>query len=204
MSQSPKKVLLSGLWDENPTLRQMLGMCPTLAVTTSVMNSLAMGLSTTFVLFCSNTLVSLLRKFIPREIRIACYILMIATFVTVVDYILQATSLEIHKALGPFIALIVVNCIILGRAESFASKNPVFLSMLDALSMGFGFTFGLFLMGSIREILGAGSFAGIDLFGEHFQPIGIFILPPGGFLVLGCLMILVAWITNKNVKKEQA
>ena len=203
MSQRSKGVFIRGLWNENPVLRQMLGICPTLAVTTSVINGICMGLSTTFVLVCSNILVSLLKSFIPKEVRIACYILIIATFVTIVDYILQATTLEVHQALGSFIALITVNCIILGRAEAFASKNGVWLSILDGLGMGLGFTFGLFLMSSIREILGAGSFAGIKLFGESFQPIGIFILPAGGFIVLGCLLICVAWIT-KNLKSKEA
>ncbi|MGI6525340.1 MAG: electron transport complex subunit RsxE [Bdellovibrionota bacterium] len=203
MSQSSKGVFIRGLWNENPVLRQMLGICPTLAVTTSVINGICMGLSTTFVLVCSNILVSLLKSFIPKEVRIACYILIIATFVTIVDYILQATTLEVHQALGPFIALITVNCIILGRAEAFASKNSVWLSILDGLGMGLGFTFSLFLMSSIREVLGAGSFAGIKLFGESFQPIGIFILPAGGFIVLGCLLICVAWIT-KNLKSKEA
>jgi len=197
MTEKAKTVLLNGLWNENPVLRQMLGMCPTLAVTTSVINSLSMGLATTFVLICSNFMVSCCRRFVPKEVRIACYVLMIASFVTVADYMIQAVSLEVHAALGPFIALIVVNCIILGRAEAFASKNCVTLSILDALSMGLGFTFGLFLMGSIRELLGSGAFAGIKLFGNHFQPIGIFVLPAGGFLVLGCLMIMMAWLTER-------
>lgn len=188
---------LRGLWKENPVLVQMLGMCPTLAVTNSVANAVAMGLATLFVLCCSSVLVSLLRNAIPREVRIASYIMIIATFVTVAEYAMQAISLELHKSLGAFISLIVVNCIILGRAESFASRNKPWPSFLDALGSGGGFTLGLFAMGTIREILGSGSFYGMDLFGDRFEPWVIFVLPGGGFFVLAFLLIGVNAIKRR-------
>ncbi len=194
------ELFLKGLWKENPVFVHLLGMCPVLAVSNSVINAVAMGLATTFVLIMSSTFVSLLRKLIPKEIRIAAYILIIATFVTVVDYLIQAISLELHKALGAFISLIVVNCVILGRAESFASKNNVGKSILDAISTGIGFTFAIFCMGAVREILGNGSFAGINLFGEQFQPWIVMILPGGGFFVLGVLLLLVNKINLRKVK----
>jgi len=181
---------IKGLWRENPVFVQVLGMCPVLAVTNSAINALAMGLATTFVIVLSNTLVSSLRNFIPKEVRIATYILIIATFVTVVDYLIQAMSLEIHRALGAFISLIVVNCLILGRAEAFASKNTVGRSILDGLGMGVGFTFALLCLGGVREILGSGSLFGIALFPEGFQPWVVMILPSGGFFTLGLLLLV--------------
>ncbi|MCG8462462.1 MAG: electron transport complex subunit E, partial [Holophagales bacterium] len=161
---------VKGLWRENPVFVQALGMCPVLAVSNTAMNALAMGLATLFVLTLSSMVVSSLRHFVPKEVRIATYILIIATFVTVVDYVIQAISLEVYKALGAFISLIVVNCLILGRAEAFASKNTLGRSILDGLGMGVGFTYALLCLGAVREILGAGSLFGVSLFHEGFQP----------------------------------
>lgn len=179
-----------GLWKENPVFVMLLGLCPVLAVTNTAMNSLAMGLATTFVLLCSGVLVSLLRFLIPKQVRIASYIIIIATFVTITDYAIQAISLELYKALGAFIQLIVVNCIILGRAEAYASKNPVANAFVNALGMGLGFTFALLCLGVVREILGSGSLFGFMLFSENFQPWAIFVLPPGGFFVLAFWLFL--------------
>lgn len=185
--------LLRGVWRENPTLVQLLGLCPTLAVTNTVANSVAMGLATVFVLLGSSVLVSSLKKLIPAEVRISAYILIIATFVTLVDMALQAAVPDIHKALGAFIALIVVNCIILGRQEAFASKHPVGRSALDALGMGAGFLVALLMMGSIREVLGNGTFLGYPVFGPGYQPWIVMILPAGGFLTLGCILLFFGW-----------
>ena len=186
--------LMRGVWRENPTLVQLLGMCPTLAVTNSVANCLGMGTATMFVLVGSSFLVSLVRKMVPTEVRITTYILIIATFVTVADLALAATAPGVHKALGAFVALIVVNCIILGRAEAFASKNTVWRSVLDAVGNGLGFTWMMLIMGSVREILGSGTWLGIRVFGENFEPWVIMILPPGGFLTLGAILLIVgAW-----------
>ena len=185
--------LLRGVWRENPVLIQMLGLCPALAVTNNVENSLAMGLATLFVLCGSSLLVSLCKRFIPAEIRISAYILIIATFVTVADLSLQALVPEIHKALGAFIALIVVNCMILGRQEAFASKRPVGRAFLDALGTGAGFSIALFMLGAVREVLGSGSFLGVSLFGPAYEPWIVMILPPGGFLTLGALLLGLAW-----------
>jgi electron transport complex protein RnfE len=195
---------IKGLWRENPVFVQVLGMCPVLAVTNSAINALAMGLATTFVIVLSNTLVSSLRNFIPKEVRIATFILIIATFVTVVDYLIQAMSLEIHRALGAFISLIVVNCLILGRAEAFASKNTVGRSILDGLGMGVGFTFALLCLGGVREILGSGSLFGIALFPEGFQPWVVMILPSGGFFTLGLLLLVFNRIKMRQDEKALA
>lgn len=189
---------LEGLWKQNPVFVMMLGMCPALAVTVSAVNSLAMGLATTFVLICSCLLVSLMRKLVPKEVRIATYIVIIATFVTVVDYAIQAFSLALYEALGAFIQLIVVNCIILGRAEAHASKNPPLKAVTNAAGMGLGFTIGLFALGSVREILGAGKLFGVTLFGANFQPWVVMVLPPGGFFVLGSWLLLFAWWTRRK------
>jgi len=193
---------LRGLWRENPVFVQVLGMCPVLAVTNSAMNAIAMGAATLFVLVMSNTMVSLLRRFIPRQVRIVTFILIIATFVTVVDYLLQAISLEVHKALGAFIALIVVNCLILGRAEAFASKNPVLRSILDGLGMGVGFAFALFCLGSVREILGNGTFFGWQLFHDSFQPWVVMILPSGGFFTLAGWLLLFNAMARRKARKQ--
>lgn len=181
---------IKGLWRDNPVFVQVLGMCPVLAVSNTAVNALAMGLATTFVMLMSNVLVSLLRHFIPREVRIASYILIIATFVTVTDYVIQAISLDLHKALGAFISLIVVNCLILSRAEAFASRNKLGRSILDALGMGVGFTFALFCLGAVRELLGNGSLFGAAVFPEGFQPWIVMILPAGGFFTLALWLLI--------------
>ncbi len=183
--------LLKGLWRDNPVLVQALGLCPTLAVTNSVANALAMGAATFFVLCGSSVLVSLVRKRIPSQVRISAFILIIATFVTVADMALEALVPALHKALGAFIALIVVNCIILGRQEAFAAKNTVGRSLLDAVGMGLGFCAALLAMGALREVLGAGTFLGRPLFGPDYEPWVIMTLPPGGFLTLGTLLLLI-------------
>jgi electron transport complex protein RnfE len=189
---------IKGLWRENPVFVQVLGMCPVLAVSNTARNALAMGLATLFVLVMSNAVVSSLRHFIPKQVRIAAFILVIATFVTVVDYVIQAVSLDLHKALGAFISLIVVNCLILGRAEAFASKNGVGRSILDGLGMGIGFTFALLCLGAVREILGSGTLFGVQLFHDAFQPWVVMILPSGGFFTLAAwLLIFNAFATRK-------
>ncbi len=185
--------LTAGLWKQNPVFVTMLGTCPTMAVTNSVANAIGMGAATFFVLVGSNILVAAARPWIPKEIRIACYIMIIATFVQIADFTLAALVPDIHKALGAFVALIVVNCIILGRAEAFASKNTVWRSTLDGIGAGIGFQIVLLLMGAPREILGNGTFLGYPVMGPHFQPWVIMILPPGGFLTLGSYLLLFAW-----------
>lgn len=189
---------LKGLWRENPVFVAVLGMCPALAVTNSAINGLAMGLATTFVLVCSSTLVSLFRNVIPKQVRITSFIVIIATFVTIVDLLLAAWVPDIHKELGAFIALIVVNCLILGRQEAFASKNRLTLAISDAVGMSVGFTFALVSIGLIREILGNGSVFNISLFGENFEPWVIMILPPGGFLALGFLLLFFNWLAERR------
>ncbi|MDT3695403.1 MAG: electron transport complex subunit E [Ignavibacterium sp.] len=177
-----------GLWEINPTFKQILGMCPTLAVTVSAINGIAMALATTFVLVFSSLMISLVRKLIPNQVRIASYIVIIATFVTIVDLVMKAQFVELSKALGPFIPLIVVNCIILGRAEAFASKNGPLRSVLDALGNGAGFFISLFVLGSIREIIGSRTILGYQVLPDGFEPWLIMILPAGAFLALGLLM----------------
>ncbi|NQV52923.1 MAG: electron transport complex subunit E [Flavobacteriales bacterium] len=189
---------IKGLWKENPVFVAVLGMCPALAVTNSGINGLAMGLATTFVLISSSVLVSLLRNAIPKQVRITAYIVIIATFVTVIDFLLAAFFPDIHKELGAFIALIVVNCLILGRQESFASKNSVGLAVMDAAGMSFGFTFALLCIGLIREVLGSGSIFGFGLFGEGFEPWIVMILPPGGFFALGFLLLGFNWYAQRK------
>ncbi|NVJ87466.1 MAG: electron transport complex subunit E [Algoriphagus sp.] len=188
---------IKGLWKENPVFVQVLGMCPVLAVSNTAINALAMGLATAFVLIMSNSLVSLLRNFIPKEVRIASYILIIATFVTIIDYAIQAISVDLHKNLGAFISLIVVNCLILSRAEAFASKNTLGKSILDALGMGLGFTLGLVSLGLVREILGSGAVFGIPIMPDTFQEWVIMILPAGGFFTLA------AWLLVFNLYKQK-
>ena len=190
---TPSEDFLRGVWRENPVLVQLLGLCPALAVTNTVANSLAMGIATFFVLLGSSILVSTLKRFIPGEVRISAYILIIATFVTIADMVRAAVVPEIHKALGAFIALIVVNCMILGRQESFASKRPVSRAALDAIGTGTGFMVALLLMGGVREVLGNGTFVGMPLFGNAFEPWIVMILPPGGFFTLGLLLLGLAW-----------
>ena len=189
---------MEGVWRQNPVFVMVLGMCPTLAVTVSAVNALSMGIATTFVLVSSCLLVSLLRRLVPKEVRIATYIVITATFVTLVDYLIQAVSLKLYEALGAFIQLIVVNCIILGRAEAHASKNSPLPAIVNALGMGVGFTIGLFALGATREILGAGKLFGVTLFGEHFQPWVVMVLPPGGFFVLGAWLLLFAWLRTRK------
>ena len=197
---------LRGLWQENPVFVMLLGMCPVLAVTNSAINALAMGLATTFVLLCSSALVSLLRKQIPKPVRIATYIIIIATVVTMVDYAIQAISLELYTALGAFIQLIVVNCMILGRAEAYASKQRLGATVINGLGMGAGFTIALLCLGAVREILGAGSLFGVQLFSDNFQPWVVMILPPGGFFVLGAWLLVFAGYRQRRERRltEQA
>lgn len=196
-----KSFLKSGIITDNPVLIQLLGMCPTLATSTSLINAVGMGLSATFVLVCSNVLISLLRKIIPQKIRIAAYIVIIAGFVTLVDMLLEAYFNSLYTALGVFIPLIVVNCIILARAESFASKNQVLPSFLDGLTMGLGFTFALAILGTIREILGSGTILGFALFGG-VAPLTIFAQPAGGFLTLGFVIATAQFLVNRKKKGD--
>ena len=191
---------IKGLWRDNPVFVQVLGMCPVLAVSNTAENALAMGLATAFVLLMSNLLVSSLRNFIPKQVRIASYILIIATFVTITDYAIQAISVELHKSLGAFISLIVVNCLILSRAESFASKNNIGRSLLDALGMGVGFIFALFGLGAVREVLGNGTIFGFSLFPEAFQEWIVMILPAGGFFTLAAWLLIFNIIQKKGSK----
>lgn len=201
---TPVQDLARGVWQENPVLVQMLGLCPALAVTNTVKNGLAMGLATFFVLFFSSLLVSSLKRLIPQQVRIATYVLIIATFVTVADMTLEAVVPEIHKALGAFIALIVVNCIILGRQEAFASKRPVGRSLLDAVGTGFGFAISLFLLGAIREVLGYGTFLEIPIFGDSYEPWIVFILPPGGFFTIGFILLTLNWWEKRKLERGRA
>ena len=193
--------LLRGLWEENPVFVMLLGMCPVLAVTNSTLNALAMGLATTFVMVASSILVSLLRKAIPKQVRIATYIIIIATFVTIVDYAIQAISLDLYNALGAFIQLIVANCVILGRAEAYASKQRLGATVVNSLGMGAGFTIALLSLGTVREILGSGSILGYQLFADSFQPWVVMILPPGGFFVLGGWLLLFEYLKQKRERK---
>ncbi|NOY58508.1 MAG: electron transport complex subunit E [Calditrichaeota bacterium] len=192
------KVFTKGLYAQNPVFKQALGLCPTLAVTNSVQNGIGMGLAATFVLVGSNVLVSLIRKAVPAKIRIPIYIVIIASFVTVVDLSMAGYFPVLHKALGIFVPLIVVNCIILGRAEAFAGKNSVGLSFLDGLGMGLGFTMALLILGTIRELLGNGSFFGVPVTGASFEPMLIMILPPGAFLTIGFVMAFFKWLENRK------
>ena len=190
---------LKGLWRENPIFRLVLGMCPTLAVTTSVENGIGMGIAATFVLVCSNAVISLLRNIIPAKVRIPCFIVVIATFVTIVDLLMNGFAHELHKSLGIFIPLIVVNCIILGRAEAFASRHALALSIADGVGMGLGFTLALIVLAACREALGAGS---ITVWGDlkwqvrGYEPVLLAILAPGGFMALGCLLGLMNQIQS--------
>lgn len=194
---------VKGLWRDNPVFVQVLGMCPALAVSNTAINALTMGLATTFVLLASGLSVSALRNFIPREARIVSFICIIASFVTAVDYTIAAISLELHRSLGAFIALIVVNCLILGRAEAFASKNTLGRSALDALGMGIGFTVALFWIGVVREILGSGSLFGFALFPESFQTWTVMVLPSGGFFAMAMWLLLVNRLKQREVEAEK-
>ena len=190
--------LKKGIFKDNPTFRLLLGICPTLAVTTSIKNGIGMGLATTFVLLGSNICISLLRNFIPDKIRIPAFIVIISTFVTLIDLLMAAYEPELHEALGIFIPLIVVNCIIMGRAEAFASRSPVFLSIADALGMGIGFTLSLSLISFVRELLGSGTVFGFDVLTSFYNPAVIMILPPGAFLTMGLLLGLFNYISGRR------
>jgi electron transport complex protein RnfE len=191
---------LKGLWDENPVFRQLLGMCPTLAVTGTVITGLAMGLATTFVLIFSSLVVSSIKRLIPAQVRIASYIVVIASFVTIADQFLKAYFYPISKAMGPYVPLIVVNCIILGRQEAFASKNSVGRSFIDALGMSSGFILALLVLSTIRETLGAGTFLGYQIMGAWFKPWTIMILPAGAFLTLGVLLGIALAVERKTMR----
>ncbi len=201
MKSEKLKVLTNGLLKENPTLRLVLGTCPTLAITTAAVNGIGMGIAATIVLICSNAAISLLRNVIPAKVRIPAYITIIAGFVSVVQMLVKAFLPAIDKSLGIYLPLIVVNCIILARAEMFASKNTVLLSVLDAIGMGAGFTAALVLMGSIREILGSGTWFSLPVTSGFMPPMVIFILPPGGFFVFGVLIALSNKLSEKMGKK---
>lgn len=185
------KIFTRGLWQENAVFKLLLGLCPVLAVTTSAFNGLGMGLATTFVLVASNLVVALLRNLIPSKVRIPAFIIIIASFVTVVQLAMEAYTYDLYQALGIFIPLIVCNCLILGRAEAFAAKHPVGQSVLDGLGMGTGFTLALFVLGALREIFGSGELFGIGLFGAGYQPMLLMILPPGAFISMGLLLALM-------------
>ncbi len=195
------ETFLKGVWRENPVFVQVLGMCPTLAVTNSLLNSLTMGLATAAVLVASSFSVALVRKLVPRQVRIAVFILIIATFVSVADLVIQAVSLDIHRALGAFISLIVVNCVILGRAEAFAARNGPLASVLDAAGMGTGFASALLLLGAVRELFGNGSLAGQAVFGPAFQPWLLFSLPAGGFFALSGWLVVVQRVRAREGRK---
>lgn len=191
MTKTFTREFVKGLWKEVPPFRLVLGLCPTLAVTKTVENGIGMGVATTFVLVCSNILVSALRNIIPHQVRIACFIIIIAAFVTVAELLMQAYTYPLFLALGIFIPLIVVNCIILGRAEAFAYKNGVMLSLADGLGMGIGFTIALGALGAVREVLGSGTFLGTQIFGPSFQPFTFMVEAPGAFVSLGLLLCLM-------------
>ncbi len=195
--------MMKGLWRENPVFVQVLGMCPMLAVTNSAINAVVMGVATFFVLVSSSFLVSSFRGVIPKQVRISIYVVIIATFVTVADYTLLALVPAIHKELGAFIPLIVANCMILGRQEAYASKNTVKFAVLDAIGTAGGFMFALLALGGVREILGEGKIFGIDLFGDNFEPWVIMILPPGGFITLGLILLFFNWVTARRAARNQ-
>ncbi len=202
MKKSMRSVFLNGLITENPTFRLVLGTCPTMAVTTSAINGVGMGLAATFVLLGSNVVISLLRNFIPDKIRIPAFVVVICTFVTMVQMLLQAFIPSLYASLGLFIPLIVVNCIILARAEALASKNSVLYSAVDGVGLGLGFTVAITLMGAIREIIGAGALFGIDLLGAGYEPMLLCILPAGGFIVFGLMLWVINLITAKAESKK--
>lgn len=190
--------LRRGVWTENPVFRQILGTCPTLAVSNTIVNGVAIGLATSFVLICSSAIVSLIRKLVPNQVRIAAFTVIIATFVTVADQFLKATFPPISAQLGPFVPLIVVNCIILGRCEAFASKNPLIPSLIDAVVMGLGFTATVCTLGFVRELLGSGTFFGIRVLGDWYNPWVVMILPAGAFLSLGIGLGIINYIVSKK------
>ncbi len=193
-----RKILTNGFIKENPVFVQLLGMCSVLAITTSVMNGIGMGVAVTVVLIGSNFVISLLRKVIPDEVRIPAFIIVIATFVTIIDLFMHAYTYDLYKSLGVFIPLIVVNCIILGRAESFASKNGIVDSIIDGLGMGIGYTFAVVVLSAIRELIGNGTLLGIQVMGESYEPMMMMVQPPGAFIALGLLIGLVNFLTRKK------
>ena len=197
MAKSIAQEFTKGLWNEIPPFRLVLGLCPVLGVSTSMENGIGMGLATTFVLICSNVLISALRNIIPSKVRIACYIIIIATFVTVVELLMQAFAYPLFLKLGMFIPLIVVNCIVLGRAEAFAAKNNMILSFADGLGMGIGFTLSLGSLGGIREILGTGTFFGHSVFGPLYEPFTFMVQAPGAFICLGLMLCAMNMIGSK-------
>ncbi len=199
---SMKSVFLNGVISENPTFRLVLGTCPTLAVTTSAMNGVGMGLAATFVLLGSNVVISLLRNFIPGKVRIPAFIVVICTFVTMVQMLMQAFVQDLYESLGMFIPLIVVNCIILARAEAYASKNSVAASAVDGLGMGLGFTIAITLISCIRELIGNGTLFGMNLLGQGYEPMLFMILPSGGFVTYGLLLALINALTQRTEKKR--
>ncbi|MBT4485116.1 MAG: electron transport complex subunit E [Candidatus Latescibacteria bacterium] len=196
------KEFTKGIYKENPVFRLALGLCPTLAVTTSVENGIGMGIAATSVLISSNFIISLVRNFVPKKIRIPIYIIVIATFVTIVEMLMQAYNPALYKSLGIFVPLIVVNCIILGRAEAFASKNTVARSVIDGIGMGIGFTFSLVIISSIRELLGNGTFYGFPVAPLSFKPVLVMILPPGAFLTLGYILAFFHWLDMRKTGKD--
>ena len=198
MAKSIAGEFMKGLWAEIPPFRLVLGLCPVLAVTSTAENGLGMGIATTFVLVCANLLVSLLRNVIPPKVRIACFIIIIATFVTVVEFLMKAYAYPLYLKLGIFIPLIVVNCVVLGRAEAFASKNPVLPSLADGLGMGLGFTLSLTVLGAFREILGTGALFGVPLFGPWFEPFAFMVQAPGAFVGLGILLALMNLVPKRG------
>ncbi len=197
MAKSIAQEFVKGLWEEVPPFRLVLGLCPALAVTKSVGDGLGMGVATTFVLVCSNMLVSILRNVIPDKVRIACYIIIIATFVTVVELLMQAYAYPLFLNLGIFIPLIVVNCVVLGRAEAFAAKNSVIRSLADGLGIGLGFTLALGALGALREVFGNGTFYGISLFGPSFEPFKFMVEAPGAFVGLGIMLCFMNMLESK-------
>lgn len=187
-----------GVWKDNPVFKMVLGLCPLLAVTSTAINGIAMGLASTFVLVCSNTVVSSLRNIIPSKVRIPSFIIVIASFVTIVDLSMNAWAHQLHKTLGLFIPLIVVNCLILGRSEAFASRNPVLRSVVDGFGMGLGFTFALFLLGTVREVFGSGALFGYEILGSGYTDVLVMILPPGAFIAMGVLLGMINYIDSKR------
>lgn len=202
--QDLKKIFFNGIITENPTFRLVLGMCPTLAVTTSVLNGLGMGLATAFVLVCSNLVISLLRNFIPSKVRIPAFIVVIASFVTIVQLVLNAFLPDLASSLGLFIPLIVVNCIIFARAEAFASKNGPLVSMTDGLGMGLGFTVSLTLISAVRELIGSGTLLGFPVLGANYPGVLLFVLAPGGYITLGLVMVAFNTVMGRIDKRRRA
>lgn len=200
--ENPLKIIKNGIFDENPTFVQVIGMCPTLAVTTCAINGVGMGLSTAAVLICSNFFISLLKDIIPSKVRIPCFVVVIAGFVTIIQFLMQAYFPDLNESLGLYIPLIVVNCIILGRAEAYASKNKPIASLLDGIGMGLGFTLALTILGLVREFIGAGTIFNFQILPETFPSTLLFIMPPGAFISLGFIMAFINHFKNKKKKQK--